>query len=273
MTNLAIRNLAQLGNVWQGGAAMLYDKDLQGLYSHVGNISKADFEAKPESTDFDTAMATGVLVTEGKPIKKLNIPFNPTINAPSLRTLDAVMFGSGVNTWSQASATGTTQPFTINAFGVWYKLNGVNLSSFTLTSGSGESLVTYVAGTDYIVDTELGAFMPVAGAGIAASTAVTATFNLAAVSNFPELAPQTSVRFSYGRVIIYMVVAANEARTTPEVWLRYIPKARVEPSGKFDFTADKPGEVQLVVTPVPSGEIANQPFGYLHQIGGTARAS
>src|SRR6266404_5852283 len=99
MSIQSIRNPPMLQDIWQGGAALLCDKEIsngvkQGFLNHLGNITKASFQAKVKSAEFLTAMSTGVSVTEGKPISHLDTPFNVTVNAPSLRALDLAMFGS-----------------------------------------------------------------------------------------------------------------------------------------------------------------------------------
>jgi hypothetical protein len=282
MSIQSIRNLPMLQDIWQGGAALLLDKEIsngvkQGFLNHLGNIIKASFQTKVKSADFLTAMSTGVAITEGKPISQLDVPFNVTINAPSMRALDLAMFGSGVSTWTQTAVTSaTTKEFDGIVANVWYKLPNVTINTFILTS-TGGSPTTYTASTDggitgdYMVDEELGAFLILPGGTISSGGNVIASWKASAVTAFPELSPRMSTRYAYGGAYIYLVLAANEARPNPEVWLRYVPRARLEPSGNLDFTVDKPGEITFDLTPVPSNEIANQSFGYLHQIAGTGR--
>jgi len=276
---LTIRNTQMLPDAWQGGSALLYDLETapgvnSGIPWLLGNITKADFESKAEATDFDTAMSTGVLVTEGKPIKKLNTIFSATINAPSLHAMSLAMFAGGtVTSASYQAAVSTDTAFAVASvvLGVWYKLPVSQISAFVvgLTSSFTGTPTTYTEGTDYVLDSELGAVQFLAGGAITAASAVTCFYQASAITG-PQISPLTNVRFTYGKVYVYMVVAANEARTNPEIWLRYIPRARLEPSGKFDFTADKPGEVTFTVTAVPSTALVGQPYGYLQQIGGTA---
>ena len=39
MSNLAIRNRLTVGNVWQGGAVALFDRDYAGVLLDLGNVT------------------------------------------------------------------------------------------------------------------------------------------------------------------------------------------------------------------------------------------
>ena len=97
-------------------------------------------------------------------------------------------------------------------------------------------------------------------------------YQAGALTNQPIIAPAAAPQFTYGGVSIYMVIAANEARANAEAWLRYVPRCRIKPSGNFDVSVDKPGEITLDLMAVPSSEISGYPFGFLKQIAGTMRS-
>ena len=82
MSNLAIRNRLTVGNVWQGGAVALFDRDYAGVLLDLGNVIDSTFDQELEATDFRTARTTGTLITEARPIKRLELPITLKVNAP-----------------------------------------------------------------------------------------------------------------------------------------------------------------------------------------------
>ena len=115
MSNLAIRNRLTVGNVWQGGAVALFDRDYAGVLLDLGNVTDSSFNQELEATDFRTARATGTLVTEARPIKRLELPITLKVNAPDPKALDLALFGTGQVAYTQASATSSTQNITVAA--------------------------------------------------------------------------------------------------------------------------------------------------------------
>ena len=85
MSNLAIRNRLTVGNVWQGGAVALFDPNYTGVLLDLGNVTDSAFDQELEATDFRTARATGTLVTEARPIKRLELPITLKVNSPDPR--------------------------------------------------------------------------------------------------------------------------------------------------------------------------------------------
>lgn len=260
MSNLAIRNRLTVGNVWQGGAVALFDRDYAGVLLDLGNVTDSSFTQELEATDFRTARTSGTLITEARPIKRLELPITIKCNAPDPKALDLALFGNGQTTYTQASATGTTQNITVAALDMWHKIAGFNLANVVVKKGS----TTATLGTDYDLDTELGAVKPLTGGLFSVSDTLALTYDVAAISKV-ENKLQTHIGFVYGEFYLYMVLPPNEGRAAEQVWLRHMAKSRLEPTGNFDFSPDKPAELSFKVSPVPSGD-ATYPFGYLRQI-------
>jgi len=273
---IALRHTDQRFNQLLAGPVFLYDRGFKGMFDVVGNITKSDFENKIKSVDFNVATVDGTNVTEGKPITQLDQIVNLTVNSPSMRTLDLALFGSGV---TQAAArtlvtTAAKTGIAVTTLDIWYPLADQHVNSFVLTT-SGDSPTTYLDQTsatpDYIVDTELGMFMPLSSGTITASTVIP-NYALDAIAvGMPNFSPRSSAAYTQGAAYILIPVAANEARGQ-ETWVRYMPRVRVEPSGKIEIGAEKLAEVQLLVQTLPSSKNTAQPYGYLNQISGTPRA-
>ena len=81
MANLAIRNRLTVGNVWQGGAVALFNPNYPGVLVDLGNVTDSAFDQELEATDFRTAHATGTLITEARPIKRLELPITIKVNS------------------------------------------------------------------------------------------------------------------------------------------------------------------------------------------------
>jgi hypothetical protein len=260
MANLAIRNRLTVGNVWQGGAVALFDPNYTGVLLDLGNVTDSAFDQELEATDFRTARATGTLVTEARPIKRLELPITIKVNSPDPAALDLALFGTGQSTFTQASATGSTQNITVAALDMWHKIAGFEIANVVVKKAS----TTATFGTDYDLDTELGAVKPLSGGMFSVSDVMALTFDLTSISTV-ESKLETRVGFTYGEFYLYMVLPPNEGRATEQVWLRHMAKSRLEPAGKPGFSPDKPMEWDYKITPIPSGD-ATYPFGYLRQI-------
>jgi hypothetical protein len=260
MSNLAIRNRLTVGNVWQGGAVALFDRDYAGVLLDLGNVIDASFTQELEATDFRTARAAGTLITEARPIKRLELPLTIKCNAPDPKALDLALFGTGQVAFNQASATGSMQNITVAALDMWHKIAGFNLANVVVKKGTDMA----VLGTDYDLDTELGAVKPLTGSMFSATDVMALTYDLAVIAKVEDK-PQTHIGFVYGEFYLYMVLPPNEGRTSEQVWLRHMAKSRLEPTGNFDFSPDKPAEQTFKISPIPSGD-TTYPFGYLRQI-------
>ena len=260
MSNLAIRNRLTVGNVWQGGAVALFDRGYAGVLLDLGNVTDSTFDQELEATDFRTARAAGTLITEARPIKRLELPITIKVNAPDPQALDLALFGNGQVAYTQASATGTTQNIAVAALDMWHKIAGFNLNNVVVKKASTIAML----GTDYDLDTELGAVKPLTGGLFSVSDTMVLTYDVTAISTV-ENKPQTHIGFVYGEFYLYMVLPPNEGRDAEQVWLRHMAKSRLEPTGNLDFSPDKPAEQSFRITPVPSGD-ATYPFGYLRQI-------
>jgi len=260
MSNLSIRNRLTVGNVWQGGAVALFDRDYAGVLLDLGNVTDSTFDQELEATDFRTARTTGTLITEARPIKRLELPITLKVNAPDPKALDLALFGTGQATYTQASATSSTQNITVAALDMWHKIGAFTIANVVVKKAS----TTATFGTDYDLDTELGAVKPLTGGMFSLSDTMALTYDVAAISKV-ENKPLTRVGFVSGEFYLYMVLPPNEARAAEQVWLRHMAKSRLEPTGNFDFSPDKPAEQTFKITPLPSGD-ATYPFGYLRQI-------
>src|SRR5260221_630948 len=212
MSNLAIRNRLTVGNVWQGGAVALFDRDYAGVLLDLGNVTDSSFTQELEATDFRTARATGTLITEARPIKRLELPITIKVNAPDPAALDLALFGTGQTTFPQASATGSTQDITVAALDMWHKIAGFNLANVVVKKGS----TTATLGADYDLDTELAAVKPLTGGMFSVSDTMALTYDVTAISKV-ENKPQTHIGFVYGERYLYMVLPPNKARTAEQV--------------------------------------------------------
>ena len=260
MSNLAIRNRLTVGNIWQGGAIALFDANYAGVLLDIGNVTDSSFDQELEATDFRTARATGTLITEARPIKRLELPITIKVNSPDPAALDLALFGTGQTAFTQTSATGSTQNITVAALGMWHKIAGFEIANVIVKLGS----ATAIFGTDYDLDTELGAVKPLTGGMFTLNSVMVLTFDLTSIATV-ESKLETRVGFTYGEFYLYMVLPPNEGRATEQVWLRHMAKSRLEPAGKPAFSPDKPTEWDYKITPIPSGD-PTYPFGYLRQI-------
>ena len=272
---IALRHTDQRFNQLLAGPVFLYDRGFRGMFDIVGNIAKSDFENKIKSVDFNVATVDGTNVTEGKPITQLDQMVNLTINSPSMRTLDLALFGSGVTQAAARTqvASAAKAAITVTTLDIWYPLADQHVSGFTLSNAVPTVLNDQTAASpDYVVDTELGMFMPLSSGTITNGTVVTPTYQVDAIAaSMPNFSPRSLATYSQGAAYILIPVAANEARAG-ETWVRYMPRVRVEPSGKMEIGAEKLAEVQLLVQTLPSSKNTAQPYGYLNQISGTPRA-
>jgi hypothetical protein len=261
MSNLAIRNRLTVGNIWQGGAIALFDANYAGVLLDLGNVTDSTFDQELEAVDFRTARATGTLITEARPIKRLELPITIKVNSPDPGALDLALFGTGQVAYNQPSATASTQNITVAAMDMWHKVAGFELANVVVKKGG----TVATLGTDYDEDDELGAIKPLTGGMFSISDVMALTFDLPAI-NTVESQIETRVGFTYGEFYLYMVLPPNEGRATEQVWLRHMAKSRLEPSSKNpSFTPDKPMEWDYKITPIPSGD-PTYPFGYLRQI-------
>ena len=271
------------------GSLAFLDKEIngvkQGFLNLLGHLNPtgggASYQTKIKSADFINAMATGVGVVEGKPISQIDPTIQVKLNAPSVQTLAKLLFSTAPSQVTQAAISSDTQKVfdgsggTALTLGVWYLIGARNLSKFIASIDNGAGTFTdLVSGSDYDLDTELGAIRFNSGGThtLTGTEKISCLYQAGALTNAPQIAPGASPNYTYGGLYIYMVLAANEARSNPEVWLRYLPRARIEPSGNFDVGVDKPAEITLDIMGVPSSEISGQPYGYLKQIAGTMRA-
>ena len=279
---LTIRNIPFLKDIWQGGALAFLDKEVNGtkqgflnLLGHVQPTSGgASMQSKVKSAEFVQAMATGVGVVAGEPISQIDPMIQVKLNAPSLATLAKLLFSSDATQANQAAVVADAQKLiTSITLGVWYLL-GVQAITKFVASKQAVAVFTDLDPTDYDLDTELGAVRFKSGGtnALAGGEGISCLYQAAALANQPSLAPYSAPQFTYGGVYIYMVIAPNEARANAEAWLRYMPRARIKPTGNFDISVDKPGEVTLDLMGVPSSEISGYPFGYMKQIAGTMRS-
>lgn len=58
MSNLAIRNRLTVGNVWQGGAVALFDRDYAGVLLDLGNVIDSTFDQVRGNTPLMFPMAS-----------------------------------------------------------------------------------------------------------------------------------------------------------------------------------------------------------------------
>jgi hypothetical protein len=290
--SLALRNALYLPKNWQGGVICQFARQTSPgvktpYYTPLGLCEPkagASFDLKATAAEFENADATGVIITEGKPISKLDVPIAVKLKAPSMTMLAMAMFSTAptavtqdaVTEDTQVTITGATTPF---AFNVWYPLGYMNITQINVSKNVSSTFTTLdngaTSGTpDYQIDTELGMIMFFNNGTntLAGTEVISILLQAGALTSMPQITPRVSPIYIYGGVQFYIVNAANEARQTSESWLRYVPLARLEPTGKFDITADKSAEIDVMFTPVPSTEISGAPFGYLKQIAGVARA-
>ena len=279
---LTVRNIPFLKDIWQGGALAFLDKEVAGvkngylnLLGHVNPTSGgASFQNKVKSTEFIQAMATGVGVVAGELISQIDPTIQVKLNSPSLASLAKLLFSTDPTVVTQAAVAVDTQKLIASiAIGVWYLLGAQGITKF-VASKQVDTVFTDLDATDYDLDTELGAVRFKSGGTntLAGTEKISCLYQAAALTNQPIIAPAAAPQFTYGGVYIYLVIAPNEARANAEAWLRYMPRARIKPSGNFDVSVDKPGEITLDLMGVPSGEISGYPFGYMKQIAGTMRS-
>jgi hypothetical protein len=274
---LTVRNLSFLQQIWQGGNLALFDRETspgvkQGYLNILGSLtpdSGASMQNKVKSADFVTAMATGVGIVEGKPISQFDPTIQVKLNAPSVAAVALALFAGTPSTYTQAAVAADAAKTIPNAVAnVWYLLGAQAVTKFIASNTAGDTV--HVAGVDYVLDTQLGAVKFLSGcAGVGSS--ILCSYQAAAITTAPEIAPAALPKFTYGGLYIYSVLAPNEARSSTEVWLRYMPRARVEPTGNFDIGVSKPGEITLDIQAVPSSEISGKPFGWFRQIAGAVR--
>ena len=288
-STLTIRNLPWIQEILQGGNFAVIDRETsigvkEGALRPLGHLvptgGGASFQPKVKSSEFISAMATGVGVVEAKPISQMDPMIQCKINAPTMRTLSMALYAGAPTTATQAAVSsdtqkvidGTSTPFVI---GAWYLLGAQNITKFIASKDVTGTFTDLVSGSDYLLDTELGAIKFLAGGSLtlAGTEKISCLYQAAAITTAPIIALASVPRFVYAGVYIYSVLAANEGKAVAEVFLSYIPRARLEPTGNFDIGVDKPAEITLDIYAVPSTEISGYPFGYaFKQLAGTMRS-
>lgn len=284
-----LRNLNFLSGIWQGGALMGIDRvtnftngvpTKSGYMDILGNIASStglSFQSKPKSAEFLVATSSGVATSQGKPISQLDAMFQVKIDSPSVQAASLALFGGTATTVSQTAISSDVTNTSISAvvLDVWYPVGAQALTKFAANNGSS---TTYTESTDggvtgdYLLDTEAGFVKFLSSGTVTAASQVAWAYQAAALTNQPYIGLRTNPRYTMAGIYAFMVIAENEARNAPEVWMLYMPVARIEPTGNFDINSSKPAEITLDITGIQSNEIANAPFGYLKQIDGTMRS-
>jgi hypothetical protein len=285
---LTIRNLPWLQSILQGGHFALIDRETsigvkEGVLRPLGHLNPtgggASFQPKVKSSEFISAMSTGVGVVEGKPISQMDPMIQCKINAPTMRLLALALYAGAATTATQSVVSsdaqkvidGTVTPFVL---GVWYLLGAQNITKFIASKDVSGTFTDLVVNSDYFLDTELGAIKFVATGTLTLTGAekISCLYQAAAITSTPIIAMGSVPRFIYAGVYIYTVLAANEAKAAAEVFLSYMPRARLEPTGNIDIGVDKAAEITMDFYAVPSTEISGYPFGYaFKQLAGTLR--
>jgi hypothetical protein len=155
---------------------------MQGGYLGPVNCTKLELVTPAPETIDQISRQNG---TAGQLVSRAQIPKTTTLQLAFDDTADqrimAYALNGVVQAYSQSSGSVTHEAVSAKALGDWVPLASIHVSSVVVTDAATD-LVTYVAGTDYVVDANPGLIRPLAGGAITANEALHVSYSKAAVA-------------------------------------------------------------------------------------------
>lgn len=224
----------------------------------VGGVQQA-WKGPYETSKFEITTASELkrLTSKGKTtygqiVESVPIGQPPTFAAEFVRvdkeSLILAFLGTEA-TESQSASTVSNESVAVGTdFDAWYPLSKFKISNVVVTNTAGST--TYVEGTDYLVNRELGWLKVISGGAITASSTVHVDFSYAA-STAAKIRGATNSQLRAA----FKFDGVNQVDNLPaivDVW-----EAVLTSSGAFDFLADDFNKVPLtgeLKTPVSKTE-------------------
>lgn len=207
---------------------------------YFGNTPEFNLNAEIDTLDHYSA-DRGIKERDDQITLQVNYSGSLTTDNISAENVALFFFGE-VSTVSQASETATIENFTDVEKGLTYQLgmdaaspSGVRkVSSVVVKNGAGTT--TYVAGTDYTVDLDLGRVEVLTTGTI--STTMQVTYNVAATTFERVISGNEAIEGAL-RFIAYN--AAGEQHDF------YMPRVKLQPNGDYALKGDDWQQIPLMV--------------------------
>lgn len=202
---------------------------------YLGNTT--EFNITTESTKLDHFNSdAGLRVKDKSVVLEVNRTGNIICDDISLDNLAAFFLGD-VSTVTQTSSTGSTSAFAAVQADRYYQLGqtsttpaGVKDVASVVVTNTATPATTYVAGTDYTVNLELGRIYIIAG-GACVGQGITVTYNRNATT-FERVATSSSVASIEGAL---RFISENAEGVKRDI---YFPYVKLAPSGDFALKGD-----------------------------------
>ncbi len=271
--------------ILQGGAFAVFDVETapfvkEGVLRELGQVAPsggAQLSMDIKSNEFIQVDPTGMGYVAGKPVHQRQPKLQLKINAPSMRTLGLALLAGTPASYTQAAVAADAQYNIASVvLDVWYYVGALALTKLTASkevAGTPTTFTDLVKETDYQLDTAAGLVKFLSsGVILTEGDSVSVLYQAAAIAARPRIAIGSVPAFVTGGLRIFRTVLPSGTRTTPQMFIDYFPRVRIEPSGNIDLAHDKPAEITLDVYGLPSPEISGAQFGYaFQQIAGDLR--
>ncbi len=225
MKDIAPNNL----NFVVGGIRAMFQLNKTGGYIDLGHMSENSIVRSVERGIY-ASDRSGVNEEIYTWLKKRGMAFEVTADETTKKSLQFALLADTPALQTQAAGSVVDEAFTAK-LDRWVRLANRKVSAVVVTNSA--ATVTYVLGTDYEVDAELGAIRCFSSGAITADQALLVDYTKAVMTSLTTMNMLQTSRFS-GDLILKMV-AENGA-----VVEFYFPLVEVQPKGDLTINTDAP---------------------------------
>lgn len=218
-----------------------YDPATAAFLEFDGPFEATKFAIKPNS-DLKEMTSRG-RSTYGQVIESVPLPqpadFSVTFGEVNRESLALALFGTA-SALAQGSGTVTDEVITMTAAKMdrWLQLSKQNIADAGFVVTNSGATVTYVEGTDYVVNRRLGLVKPLSSGDIASTGDIKVDFGYSAISGTKIAgATQSQVRAKFK---LDGINFADQLPVIVTVW-----EGVLTPDSEFDFLQDEFAEVAL----------------------------
>lgn len=202
---------------------------------YFGNTPELSYTAEQENLDHYSS-DRGVRVKDQSVLLQLDYSGALTTDHISPENLAIFFLGESMTT-TVVAATGQTDTFEEVQVGYSYQLgttnqtpSGARLVSNVVVTDGGAPGTTFVAGTDYVLDAELGRITVLEGGGISDGDDLSVTFDIGAHSRDRIISRSNTIEGSL------RFIAHNPAGKNIDY---FMPWVKITPNGDFAIKADE----------------------------------
>lgn len=218
-----------------------YDSGTQAFLEFEGPFESTKCEIKPNSELKE--MSSRGRITYGQVIESVPLPkpsdFSVTLAEVNKESLALALFGTTA-TLSQGAGTVTDEVVVLTAAKMdrWVQLSKQNLTDAGFVVQNGAAAITYVEGTDYVVNRRLGMLKVLDAGTIPTTESIKVDFGYSAISgSLISGSTQTQLRAKFK---LDGVNFADGAPVILNVW-----EASLTPDSAFDFLQNDFAEIEL----------------------------